>query len=163
MKSATTTPRNRGGGKTASRIWSWTVDVWALVRGHRSNPIFHPISHPRLRSIRFPRFPRGHRLPPSPPLSRGEKREIAALSTSTGQKAREIDLISFSTKFQPSPPPPSTSSLDLLSFVHREISIRSRSVHDFDRFVSMARNYIRGNVSCSSDYSEYFLIYQVIG
>lgn len=110
MKSATTTPRNRGGGKTASRIWSWTVDVWALVRGHRSNPIFHPISHPRLRSIRFPRFPRGHRLPPSPPLSRGEKREIAALSTSTGQKAREMDLISFSTKFQPSPPPPSTSS-----------------------------------------------------
>lgn len=76
----------------------------------QSNPIFHPISHPRLRSIRFPRFPRGHRLPPSPPLSRGEKREIAALSTSTGQKAREMDLISFSTKFQPSPPPPSTSS-----------------------------------------------------
>lgn len=113
MKSATTTPRNRGGGKTASRIWSWTVDVWALVRGHRSNPIFHPISHPRLRSIRFPRFPRGHRLPPSPPLSRGEKREIAALSTSTGQKAREMDLIRFQPSFSPPAlprPPPSTSS-----------------------------------------------------
>lgn len=92
----------------------------------RSNPIFHPISHPRLRSIRFPRFPRGHRLPPSPPLSRGEKREIAALSTSTGQKAREMDLIRFQPSF--SSPPPSLLLLPRPPLVCPSRNIYSKSI-----------------------------------
>lgn len=92
-------------------------------------------------------------------LFREEKKEKSRLFPRQPVKRHARWILYVFNQVSALPP----SSLDLLSFVHREISIRSRSVHDFDRFVSMARNYIRGNVSCSSDYSEYFLIYQVIG
>lgn len=58
------------------RIWSSTR-MWpcvSTVTKHRSKLILKPISHPRLRSIRFPRFPRGHRLPhPSIPFATKKK------------------------------------------------------------------------------------------
>lgn len=70
---------------------------------HRSRPISEPISHPRLRSIRFLRLPRGHRLPISlsfslflPLFSMEKRANVNRDSFNVNPwKAREMDLIHF--------------------------------------------------------------------
>lgn len=118
------------------------VSSGALVRGHRSNPIFHPISHPRLRSIRFSTVSKGS--PTSTPFrplpEKKRRREIATLFlASTGQKAQEMDLVRFqpvSSQFQP----PTPSDLpSLLRNRFKTESYRAISLHFYPDFPPFRR------------------------
>lgn len=145
------------------------------VRGHRSNPIFHPISHPRLRSIRFSTVSKGSPTSPSLfPLPRkrdGKKSWLFPWRQSVKRRARwTLYVFNWSASFSLASSSPSIfprlsivknqSKTESISRIARFLSISIPD--DFPPFHCGKSNICRNNVSWASDYSYKFFRFIIL-